>query len=102
MDGRLQNAIAKIEVVRDGVVISRGTASLVGGDRVITALHVVADRSAALRHTPQAGRQPVPARTFVADLADGRLSPWLIFEPTCVQLDVNENGHVIAAELFDC
>ena len=63
MDARIQNAIAKIEVVHDGLVTSRGTGALVGPDRVITALHVVADQAAALRLTPQMGTQPLPVYT---------------------------------------
>jgi hypothetical protein len=45
MDNRIRNAIAKIEVVgSDGGIISRGTGFLVADDKVLTALHVVANR----------------------------------------------------------
>jgi hypothetical protein len=44
MDQRVQNAIARIEVASDGKVIRQGTASLVGANLVLTALHVVAER----------------------------------------------------------
>jgi hypothetical protein len=70
MDGRLQNAIAKIEIKRDGQVANRGTGALIGTNRVITALHVVGDRAAALSLTPQMGTQPLPAH-------DGEI--WLTF-----------------------
>ena len=37
MDPNVQNAIARIEVMRDGEVVSRGTASLVGENLILTA-----------------------------------------------------------------
>ena len=41
-------------------------------------------------------------RTFVADMAHGRLDGRIEFKPECVRLDTNEHGHVCAAELIDC
>jgi hypothetical protein len=45
MHPSVRRAIARIEVRHDRVVIRRGTASLVGDRLVMTALHVVADRT---------------------------------------------------------
>lgn len=47
MNPSIRQAIARIDVVRDGQTASRGTATLVTTDLVLTAMHVVAERSAA-------------------------------------------------------
>jgi hypothetical protein len=44
MDLSIRGAIARIQVMRDGGLVSRGTGFLVTQDLVLTALHVVADR----------------------------------------------------------
>lgn len=46
MDPSVHSAIARIEVKRGADVIRRGTACLVGDNLVLTALHLVADRTA--------------------------------------------------------
>jgi hypothetical protein len=45
MDPSVRRAIARIEITHDNAVIRRGTACLVGPRLVLTALHVVADRT---------------------------------------------------------
>ena len=45
MDPSVRRAIARIEVTRDSAAIRRGTGCLVGDRLVLTALHVVADRT---------------------------------------------------------
>jgi WD40 repeat protein len=47
MNPTIRQAIARIDVLRDGQSASRGTGTLVTADLVLTAMHVVADRSAA-------------------------------------------------------
>ena len=60
MESKVRNAIVKVEVKRDGKIISRGTASLVREDLLLSALHVVVDREAAVKLTPQEGNAPLP------------------------------------------
>jgi UDP-2,3-diacylglucosamine pyrophosphatase LpxH len=38
---------------------------------------------------------------FVQDVAGGVLKPWVVFRPTYIQLDLDENDHVTCAELKD-
>lgn len=45
MEPRIRNAIARIDIVQDGQSLGRGTGFLVAPELVLTALHVVADRS---------------------------------------------------------
>lgn len=47
MNPTIRQAIARIDVLRDGQSASRGTGTLVTADLVLTAMHVVADRTAA-------------------------------------------------------
>jgi len=47
MNPSIRQAIARIDVLRDGQTASRGTGTLVTADLVLTAMHVVAERSAA-------------------------------------------------------
>lgn len=44
MEPWIRNAIARIDVLQNGQSISRGTGTLIGPGRVLTALHVVANR----------------------------------------------------------
>ena len=82
MDPIIRRAIAKIEIIQDGTISSRGTGTLVSDRLVLTALHVVADRKTG---TPKPGtiRLTFPTHTTEArlhsDHQDGR-ADWALLE----------------------
>jgi hypothetical protein len=92
MDSSVRRAIARIEVIRDNVVIRRGTASLVGHRLVLTALHVVADRAADPPEFFSGSIELTFTRQFstVATVLPGRWNPledWVLLTCAAVPAD---------------
>ena len=76
MDPIVRSAIARIDIVQGGKSGSRGTGFLVAPDLVLTAVHVVADRSAAtLTLLPGRITLTFPTHTTEATVVDGLVDP---------------------------
>ena len=69
MDKLVRDAIARIDIVRDGASTGRGTGTLVTDRLVLTALHVVADRS----QTPPVLYPGTIRLTFPGGVTDARI-----------------------------
>lgn len=76
VDPIVRSAIARIDIVQGGKSGSRGTGFLVAPDLVLTAVHVVADRSAAtLTLLPGRITLTFPTHTTEATVVDGLVDP---------------------------
>ena len=82
MDSILRQAVARIDIVQGGKSGSRGTGFLVAPDLVLTALHVVGDRSApTLTLLPGTIALTFPTHSTEATVVDGRVdarADWIL------------------------
>ena len=86
MDPVIRQAIARIDIVQGGKIGSRGTGFLVAPDLVLTAVHVVADRSApTLTLLPGQIALTFPTHTTEATVVEGHADPradWILLRCT--------------------
>ena len=84
MQPSLRNAIARIDVVQQGQIVSRGTGFLVADGLVLTALHVVADRNEPSL-SPYPGEIPLYSRAGYGTRSRLLLSqrPLSLLQPGC-------------------
>jgi hypothetical protein len=72
MNSSIRNAIARIELIHDGIITRRGTACLVGENIVLTSLHVIADRTATPVFFPGEIRLTFPTYSATARVLDAK------------------------------